>query len=139
MSVWSYEGKRVVIVGCFSGIGEAVAREVVRLGGEVHGVDVRQSPVDLASFHQLDLKDAQAADAVVEAIGGQIDCLFNCAGLPQTFPAIDVMKVNFIGMRHWTERWLPQINKGGAVCTIASNAAYRFQERLEVTKDLNAT
>ena len=139
MSAWSYEGKRVVIAGCFSGIGEAVAREVVRLGGEVHGVDVRQSPVALASFRQLDLKDPDAVDAAVEAIGGTIDCLFNCAGLPQTFPAVDVMKVNFIGMRHWTERWIPRINRGGAVATIASNAAYRFQEKLPLTRELVAT
>ena len=139
MGLWSYEGKRVVIAGCFSGIGEATARELVRLGAEVHGVDVRESPVPLASFHQVDLKDPAAIDAAVDAIGGRIDGLFNCAGLPQTFPALDVMKVNFIGMRHWTERWIPRMNKGSGVVTIASNAAYRFQDRLATTLELVST
>ncbi|HEY2659780.1 MAG TPA: coniferyl-alcohol dehydrogenase [Caulobacteraceae bacterium] len=136
MSVWSYEGKRVAIAGCFSGMGEATARELVRLGAEVHGVDIRESPVSLASFRTVDLKDPAAIDAAVEAIGGRIDGLFNCAGLPQTFPALDVMKVNFLGMRHWTERWIPRMTKGSGVVTIASNAAYRYQERLTTTLEL---
>jgi len=139
MSLWSYEGKRVVIAGCFSGIGEATARELVRLGAEVHGVDVRESAVPMASFHLVDLKNPAAIDAAVDAIGGRIDGLFNCAGLPQTFPAMDVMKVNFIGMRHWTERWIPHMNSGAGVATIASNAAYRYVERLPTTLELVRT
>src|SRR3954453_16278327 len=94
---WSYKGKRVAIVGCFSGMGEATAREVVRLGGEVHGVDVKESPVDLASFRTCDLRDPASIEAAVDGIGGEIDALFNCAGLPGgKFSGIDVMKVNFI-------------------------------------------
>ena len=139
MGRWSYEGKRVVIAGCFSGIGEAAARELVRLGAEVHGVDVRESAVPMASFRKVDLKDRASIDAAVKAIGGRIDGLFNCAGLPQTFPALDVMRVNFIGMRYWTEAWIPLMNKGSGVATIASNAAYRFQERLPTTLELVAT
>jgi len=139
MSLWSYEGKRVVIAGCFSGIGEATAKELVRLGAEVHGVDVRESQVPMASFRLVDLKDPAAIDAAVAGIGGRIDGLFNCAGLPQTFPALDVMKVNFIGMRHWTEQWIPRMNRGGGVVTIASNAAHRYAARLATTLELVTT
>src|ERR1043166_9648945 len=136
MGLWSYEGKRVVIAGCFSGMGEAAAQELVRLGAEVHGVDVRESKVPMASFHQVDLKDTASIDAAVKAIGGEIDALFNCAGLPQTFPADDVMKVNFIGMRHWTEAWLTRMRKGGAVATISSNAAYQYLQRVPTILEL---
>lgn len=122
MTVWSYEGKRVVVAGCFSGMGEATARELVALGAEVHGVDIKESPVKLASFTKIDLRDPASIDAVVDSIGGEIDCLFNCAGLPQTFPAIEVMKVNYIGMRRWTEKWLPRIKPGGAIGIITSTA-----------------
>lgn len=139
MGAWSYEGKRVVIAGCFSGIGEAVARELVALGAEVHGVDLRESPVNLASFNSVDLKDRSAIDGAVRSIGGRIDGLFNCAGLPQTFPALDVMRVNFVGMRHWTEAWIPNMTAGSGVATIASNAAYRFQDRLPQTLELVST
>jgi NAD(P)-dependent dehydrogenase (short-subunit alcohol dehydrogenase family) len=122
MGVWSYEGKRVVIAGCFSGMGEATARELVALGAEVHGVDIKESPVKMASFTKVDLADPASIDAAVEAIGGEIDALFNCAGLPQTFPAVQVMKVNYIGMRYWTEKWLPKIKAGGAIGIITSTA-----------------
>src|SRR5258708_7027393 len=47
-----YTNKRVVVSGCFSGIGEATARLLVQLGAEVHGLDYKQSKLDLASFRQ---------------------------------------------------------------------------------------
>lgn len=136
MNFCSYEGKRAVIVGCFSGVGEAAARRLLELGAEVHGVDIRETALDLASFTQMDLRDPVSIDAAVAKIGGEIDALFNCSGLPQTFPAMDVMKVNFVGMRHWTEAWIPRIRKGGAVATVGSNAAYRYLARVPTLLEL---
>lgn len=136
--IWSYAGKRVVIAGCFSGMGEACARELVRLSAEVHGVDIKPSPVTLASFTQVDLKDTAAIEAAVEAIGGQVDAVFNCAGLPQTFPAVDVVSVNFIGIRHWTNQWIPRIRPGGAIVTVSSNAAMNYHARLALLKEFVA-
>ena len=134
-----YQGKRVVIAGCFSGMGEAAARLLVEAGAEVHGVDIKPSPAPLASFTQLDLKDPAAIEAAVAAIGGEVDGVFNCAGLPQTFPAIDVMAVNFIGIRHWTEQWIPRIKKGGAIVTISSNAAMGYHAKLPLLSEFVAT
>jgi NAD(P)-dependent dehydrogenase (short-subunit alcohol dehydrogenase family) len=133
--IWSYEGKRVAIVGCFSGMGEACARELVRLGAEVHGADLRESPVPLASFTQVDLKDWSSIDKAVASIGGEIDALFNCAGLPQTFPAIDVMRVNFLGIRHWTEQWLPRLRRPGAVATISSLAGMGWMQQIKDARE----
>ncbi len=116
-------------------MGEAAARELVRMGAEVHGVDIKPSTAKLASFHQVDLKDPRSIESAVKAIGGEIDALFNCAGLPQTFPALDVMKVNFIGMRYWTEQWLPRMRTNGAIATIASNAGLNFMGRLATTQE----
>jgi NAD(P)-dependent dehydrogenase (short-subunit alcohol dehydrogenase family) len=136
MSIFSYEGKRVVIAGCFSGVGEATARRLIELGAEVHGVDVRPSEVPMASFRLMDLKDPASIDAAVADIGGEIDALFNCAGLPQTFPAMDVMKVNFIGMRYWTESWISRMPRGGGIVSIASNAAFQYLQRVPTLLEL---
>jgi NAD(P)-dependent dehydrogenase (short-subunit alcohol dehydrogenase family) len=125
-----YKGKRVVIAGCFSGMGEACARLLVEAGAEVHGVDIKPSPVNLASFTTLDLKDVAAIEAVAASIGGEMDAVFNCAGLPQTFPAVDVVAVNFIGIRHWTNQWIPRLKKGGAIVSISSNAAMGYHAKL---------
>ena len=113
--VWSYAGKRVVIAGCHSGMGEATARELVRLGAEVHGVDIKPSPVALAAFHEVDLRDTAGIDAALQRIGGPIDASFYCAGLPHTFSSVDVMTVNFVHMRHWTERVTALMPDGGAI------------------------
>ncbi|AUW57155.1 3-alpha-hydroxysteroid dehydrogenase [Sphingobium sp. SCG-1] len=134
----SYIGKRVAIVGCASGMGEACARSLVEMGAEVHGADIRASSVEMASFSELDLKDWNAIDQVVEAIGGRIDALFNCAGLPQTFPGQDVLAVNFLGLRYWTEQWVPKIKEGGAIATISSLAGMRYLSRLDLLKEVMA-
>src|SRR3546814_14547167 len=42
--ILGYKGKRVVVMGCFSGTGEACARALVDLGAEVHGADIKPSP-----------------------------------------------------------------------------------------------
>jgi len=138
VSVWSYEGKRVVVTGCFSGMGEATARELVALGAEVHGADIKPSPVPLASFTPVDLRDPASMDSAIAAIGGKIDALFNCAGLPQTFPALDVMKVNYIGMRYWTEKWLPNISRGGGIAIITSTAGMGYMAHAREIEELIA-
>lgn len=139
MSEWSFAGKRVVIAGCFSGMGEAAARELVAQGAEVHGFDVRESPVEMASFNTLDLRDPASIDAAVGKVEGEIDVLLNCAGLPQTFPADQVMKVNFIGLRHWTEAWLPRVRRGGSVTSITSTAGFAYLQKIPVMTPLIQT
>lgn len=133
--ILGYRGKRVVIMGCFSGTGEACARQLVELGAEVHGADIRPSPVGLASFTAVDLKDPASIEAGVAAIGGEIDALFNVSGLPQTFPGEDVVTVNFLGIRHWTEQWLPRIRKGGAIVSVSSLAGMRYLARQELLRE----
>lgn len=132
----SYENKRVVVSGCFSGMGEATARLLLQLGAEVHGLDYKQTKLDLASFTQVDLRDPAAIDAAVDRIGGKVDALFNCAGLPQTSPALDVMKVNYAGTRRLTERVLPLMSPGGAIVSISSNGGLGWSRRLPVLMQL---
>lgn len=135
---WSYEGKRVAIAGCHSGMGLVVAETLVELGAEVHGVDIRPCPAAIGSFHTVDLTDWRAIDAAVAAIGGEIDALFNCAGLPQTFPARDVVRVNFMGLRHWTEQWLPRMKAGSAVATISSLAGMGYLQNIPQLREVIA-
>ena len=137
--VWSYAGKRVVITGCFSGMGEATARELVRLGAELHGVDIKPSPVEMASFREVDLRDTAQIDAALEEIGGPIDCSFYCAGLPGTFSKLDVMKVNFVHMRHWNEQVVARMPNGGALAMIASTAGHGWRDDRERIEELLAT
>ncbi len=139
MDVWSYQGKRCLVVGCHSGIGEATARELVRLGGDVHGFDIKPCPVDLASFTACDLRSRAQIDAALAAIDGPIDALFYCAGLPQTFPGIEVVQVNFLSARYLIERALPAMPRGSAVAIIASTAGNGYVLRLPTVLEMADT
>ncbi|MDR3417204.1 MAG: coniferyl-alcohol dehydrogenase [Nevskia sp.] len=132
----SYKNKRVVISGCFSGMGEATAKLLLKLGAEVHGLDYKDCKLDLASFTNVDLRDPANIDAAVGKIGGRVDALFNCAGLPQTFPALDVMKVNYAGTRRLTEKVLPLMSPGGAVVSISSNGGLGWSRRIPTIMQL---
>lgn len=125
-----YRNKRVIVMGCHSGTGAAAARLLVELSAEVHGVDIRPSPVEgLVSFTEVDLKDAHSIEAGVAAIGGRADALFNVSGLPQTFPGEDVVAVNFLGIRQWSELWLDQMDEGGAIVSVSSLGGMNYLAR----------
>lgn len=137
--ILGYKGKRVIVSGCFSGMGEATAKLLLELGAEVHGLDFRDSSLPLASFTNVDLRDPASIEAAVAGIGGKVDALFNCAGLPQSFPPLDVMKVNFIGLRHLTEQVLPLMGPGGAIASIASTGGLGWSRRIPTNMEFVTT
>lgn len=134
----SYKNKRVVVSGCFSGMGEATARLLLSLGAEVHGLDVQESKLALASFNRLDLRDPASIDAAVGRIDGKIDALFNCAGVSGTFAPLDVFKINYVGPRRLTDLLLPRMADGGAIACIASTAGFAWQRHIAELKPLIA-
>jgi NAD(P)-dependent dehydrogenase (short-subunit alcohol dehydrogenase family) len=135
----SYNNKRVLVTGCFSGMGEATARLLLSLGAEVHGLDYKDCALPLASFISVDLRNPAAIDAAVSQLKGPFDALFNCAGVPSTFAPTDVFKVNYLGPRRLTNLLLPHIKNGGAIACIASTAGFGWLQRLPVLKDLMKT
>ena len=132
----NYQNKRVVVSGCFSGMGEATARLLLKLGAEVHGLDYKDSSLPLSSFTRVDLRDPSSIDTAAKKIGGRVDGLFNCAGLPQTFPPIEVMKVNYAGTRFLTERIVPLMPSRGAIVNVASTAVFGWSRRIPVIMEL---
>ena len=136
MDFLGYKNKRVIVSGCFSGMGEATARLLLELGAQVHGLDYKETALTLASFTQVDLRDPAAIDAAIAGIGGKVDALFNCAGLPQTAPPLDVMKVNYAGTRRVTEQVLPLMSEGAAIVSISSNGGLGWSRRIPVLMEL---
>jgi NAD(P)-dependent dehydrogenase (short-subunit alcohol dehydrogenase family) len=139
--ILGYKGKRVIVSGCFSGMGEATARILLDLGAEVHGLDFKDSSLPLASFNRIDLRDPATIEAGVAAIGGRIHGLFNCAGLAGggAFPPMDTFKVNFIGTRHLTDCVLPLMGQGSAIVSIASTGGLGWSRRIPVHMELLQT
>jgi NAD(P)-dependent dehydrogenase (short-subunit alcohol dehydrogenase family) len=123
-STWGYEGSRVIVSGGGgAGMGAATVRHLSDLGAEVHVIDLKEPPVDVASYQAVDLRDPDATAGAVEKIGGTIDALFNCAGLAGSkFPDLDVMLVNLVGMRHLAELVAVRMEPGSAIASISSTA-----------------
>ena len=128
--VLGYAGKRVIVTGCYSGMGAATAQMLLDLGAEVHGLDFKPSDAPLASFNLVDLRDPASIEAGVAAIGGKVDALFNCAGLPTGMPAMDIMKVNFLGLRHLSQAVVPLMSGGGSITSIASTGGLGWSRRV---------
>src|SRR6201999_832284 len=98
-----YDGRRVVVTGCASGIGEHVARQLTELGAEVVGLDLKRPALQLKEFHELDLSDSTSIDRVVAAIDGPVDSLFNIAGVSSGIgDPLRVVTINFLGTRYFT-------------------------------------
>lgn len=127
-SPFSYEGKRVVVSGGGgAGMGAAAVEGLTELGAEVHVLDLREPPIKVASYQAADLLDPAAVADAIENIGGRIDALFNCAGLPGSpFSDVDTMLVNFAAPRHLASLVAPRMPEGSAIASIASTAGSAY-------------
>lgn len=136
---YGYAGKHVVVTGCSSGIGQATARLLLEAGAEVHGIDWRKTDLALSRFLQVDLRDRLEIDRVAGAISQPIDALFNCAGLAPMHSWLDVMKVNFVGMRHLSEALAVTMRPDSAIITVGSNGGAGWRQRLPELQEFIAT
>ncbi|MGS0562161.1 coniferyl-alcohol dehydrogenase [Microbacterium aurugineum] len=139
MSYPEYRGKRVVVTGCSSGVGEATARALVDLGAEVIGLSRREPAFEIAEFHSLDLASADATRDVVSRIDGEIDALFNCAGAPPILPSIEIVKVNFLGPRLLTQLLVNQMPPGSAIASVSSSNAVNWRKNFDVVHEFVST
>jgi NAD(P)-dependent dehydrogenase (short-subunit alcohol dehydrogenase family) len=136
----NYDDKRVIVTGAASGIGAATAELLVGLGAEVHAVDLRESQVPgVARNHQADLSDDGQVTDLVDAVGGEINSLFNCAGVPGTLEPQQILAVNFIGTRLLTETVIPRMPAGSAICCIGSTSGVSWQRHIGMITGLLET
>ena len=69
-SVWSYEGTKCVVTGGGgAGMGAAVVKELSNLGAEIHVLDLREPPVEVASYQNVDLLDPDSTAKAIDGIG----------------------------------------------------------------------
>lgn len=134
-------GRRIVITGAASGIGQATAVRFINEGATVTLLDrdgyglVSKFRTENAYFHQVDITDEQA---VIEACGEAarlmdgIDGVVNAAGIMEKGNMLDVpadkwrkqIEINLIGTYIVTRSCLPWLLKetGSTVVNIASAA-----------------
>jgi 2-keto-3-deoxy-L-fuconate dehydrogenase len=131
-----FTGKRALVTGAGSGIGEAVARGMHAEGAEVLLADVRAKPVETIAAElgeratpvALDVRDEDA----VRLVAGDLDVLANVAGIGSTTAAPettldtweDVFAVNARGTFLCCKHAIPAMvtRGGGAIVNMGSVA-----------------
>jgi NAD(P)-dependent dehydrogenase (short-subunit alcohol dehydrogenase family) len=134
-----FEGKRYVVTGAASGIGHAVAEQLLAASAEVYCLD-RNTPTAPVTRHiEVDLTAPRSIDAAVEQLDGSFDGLMNVAGVPGTAPSDVVIAVNALAVRHLTQALMNRLRPGAAVTVVASAAGFGWPGRLEDIRDFLAT
>lgn len=124
-----YDGRRVVVTGCASGIGAALCGQLAELGAEVVGLDLRRPSQPVGEFVELDLAEPVSIEGAAAAIDGPVDALFNVAGVSSGIgDPLRVVTINFLGTRMFTEALLPKVDS--AVVSVSSLAAANYREHL---------
>jgi NAD(P)-dependent dehydrogenase (short-subunit alcohol dehydrogenase family) len=134
---FSYEGKRVVITGAYSGVGAALLELVAELGAaHITVLDVKEPSGPATTFRQTDLSAEAEVDAAVDTIDGPVDVLFNNAGVAGTMPVRTVMAVNYLAVRRLTEGLASKMPQGSAVAITASIAGGQWPSHLTEINEL---
>jgi NAD(P)-dependent dehydrogenase (short-subunit alcohol dehydrogenase family) len=135
--LWRYDGRRVVVTGCASGIGAHLVHQLTELGAEVVGLDRRRAAARVKEFHEVELADPASIDRAVTAIGHHVDSLFNVAGVSSGIgDPLRVVTINFLGLRHLTESLQPAMAPGSSIASVSSLAAAGYREHQQAVDSL---
>ncbi len=137
--LFRYDGRRVVVTGVASGMGQETARQLGELGAEVVGLDLKEPTVAVKEFHSLNLADPDSVAAVAAALDGPVHALFNVAGISSgAADPVKVIEVNFLGTRLLTESLLPRLGPGSAIANVSSLAAAGYLGNIPKIKEFVA-
>ena len=130
----AFEGKTVGITGLSSGIGAATAALLRERGAAIVGFDRNPPDFEVAAFHRIDIADPASIDAAVAGVDHPLDALVNSAGVPPTADKHLVLKVNFFGLRYFTEAIADKLDDGAAIVNVASLAGFQWRADIGAVK-----
>ena len=125
-----YDGKRVLVVGAATGMGNATAQVVRDAGAEVIGMDFAEVSIPGVKSISVNLADQATIDAAVAECGGPLHAVFSCAGVADGTPGIE--KINFIGHRYLLNLLMQGgiLGRGSAIGFISSAAGLGWEANL---------
>ncbi len=121
-------GKTIIVTGVASGIGARTAELLQEQGAKVIGIDRNAPKLGMEAFHQVDLTDEAALDALVATLRDvKADGLANIAGLPPTAPPELVLKVNMVALKRLTLGLVDSLAEGASIVNLASLAGLGWE------------
>ena len=131
MTNQKFKGKKVLVTGAASGIGQAQAQAFMQAGAEVIGVDLQEFTADFRPI----VCDVSSAEKVAQLAAqvGEIDILLNTAGQLDDYRTMEdtdfslwkkILATNLDSMFLMTSTFLPQMKqkKSGVIINMASVA-----------------
>ncbi len=122
-----FAGRTAIVTGGASGIGRAVATQLVRAGAKVLSIDVADQddgPSPWLRPVSLDLADGAAIDRFfAELDEPRIDFVCNAAGVSPLRETLDrVVAIDFLAVRRICRHALERMEEPGAIVNVASVA-----------------
>ena len=135
---------KVAVTGGATGIGAEACRILKDRGDSVTVFDIKQPDSNFDTLIQVDLSDSASIDRAAAEVEGPFDALLNIAGLPPRSDdtnlgyAVQVLAVNFIGLRRFRLAMLDKLSDGAAIVNFASRAGGQWRENIDQVKALLA-
>lgn len=126
---FSYRGKRVLVVGGATGMGNATARLALDAGADVVVLDYADCNLPGVTAVHVNLADKSSIDAALTECGGPVNALFACAGVAD---GSGIERINFIGHRYLIERLRAEelLPRGSAIGFISSAAGLAWRSNM---------
>ena len=125
-------GKTIIVTGVASGIGAETARQLKAQGAVVIGVDRNEPTVALDAFHQVDLMDEAAIDALISGLKAlRADGLANIAGVPPTAAPEVVVTVNLVALKRLTLGLVDSLADNASIVNLASLAGIGWESEIK--------
>ena len=132
------DGKKIIVTGAASGIGAESAKLMKAQGAEIIGVDINEPKESVDRYVRADLSDPASIEGAVKELPSGFDALCNIAGVPPTQERALVLKVNFLGLRHFTELMIDKLNNPASIVNLASLAGAGWPQSGPQIKNLIA-
>lgn len=131
-----YAGKKVVITGAASGMGEQVRKLISGLGAEVYALDLKPIEDPNVTYVPINLANRESIDAAIAQLPDGIDSVFHCAGiagstyLGKAFSPLDVVTINFIGAKRFVEGIVEKMPENSSIVMVSSIAGMGWKNHI---------
>ena len=133
----SFNTKTIVVTGASSGIGAACVALLKSRGARVIGLDINEPAAGTVDqFIAYNQSSLASIDDVVAQLPNGIDGLLNIAGVAPSarFSAADILKINFFGLRYFTEQVVCKLKDGAGIVNMTSGTGAGWSSNLDNIK-----
>lgn len=132
-----FSGKTIIVTGASSGIGAACVALLKNKGATIIGMDINEPKSNnVDQFIHYNQGDLNSIDEAVKQIPSNIDGLLNVAGVAPSprFTPSDVLKINFFGLRYFTNQVFSKLSDGASIVNMTSGTGAGWRENVNNIK-----